>query len=185
MNIFVTLLLAIGLAFDAFAVSVSCGISARQTRISNALIVAGFFGLFQSAMPIVGWAVGSVFENIVAGIDHWVAFVLLSSIGIHMIYESARPEGKQASINILDLRVLLLLSVATSIDALVAGFSFAFIQIEVIRTVAVIGLVTFILSVIGYHIGENLGHFFRNKVRFLGGIILIGIGVKMLVEHLH
>jgi putative Mn2+ efflux pump MntP len=184
MSILVTLLLAIGLAFDALAVSVSCGLSARHVRISDALVVGGFFGLFQSVMPVIGWAIGSVFGNTLTGIDHWVAFVLLGSIGVHMIYEAARPEREPQGVSVLHLRILFLLSVATSIDALVAGFSFAFLRVEVMRTVAIIGFVTFILSVVGYFIGENLGHFFRNKVRFLGGIILICIGVKVLVEHL-
>jgi putative Mn2+ efflux pump MntP len=184
MSILVTLLVALSLAFDAFAVSVSCGISAKQTRVSSALMIAGFFGVFQSGMPLAGWAAGSVFEPVVASVDHWIAFVLLCSIGIHMIFEATRPEGKQHFRDVLDLRILLLLSVATSIDALVAGFSFAFIQVEVIRTVVIIGMVTFLLSSIGYYIGENLGHFFRDKVRFLGGLILIGIGVRILVEHL-
>lgn len=183
MSVLTTLLLALSLAFDAFAVSVSCGVSAKRTRVSNPFMIAGFFGAFQSGMPLAGWAVGSVLEPVVASVDHWIAFVLLCSIGIHMIYEAARPEGKQHFRDV-DLRILLLLSVATSIDALIAGFSFAFIQVEIIRTVVMIGLVTFLLSYIGYNIGDNLGHFFRDKVRFLGGLILIGIGVKILVEHL-
>ena len=184
MNFFMTLLLALGLAFDAFAVSISCGMASRAQRLSGALMVGGFFGIFQLAMPLVGWAVGSVFEPIMAGVDHWVAFILLGAIGAHMLIESAKPEHERRYFNFLDLRVLLLLSVATSIDALAAGFSFALLKVDAVRAVTVIGVVTFLLSFAGYYIGDRLGSFFQNKVRILGGLILIGIGVRILIAHL-
>lgn len=183
MSICVTLLLALGLALDAFAVAVSSGLSAKRMRTVDAFRVAAFFGIFQSLMPVIGWATGSFVEHALSAVDHWIAFGLLAAIGLHMIYESVRPEGGQRS-DITRLRVLLLLSVATSLDALIAGFSFAFIEIEVLRTVVAIGSVTFLLSFSGYHIGRGLGHFFKNRVRFLGGVILIAIGVKILIEHI-
>ncbi|UCF71708.1 MAG: manganese efflux pump [candidate division WOR-3 bacterium] len=184
MNLTVSLLLALSLAFDAFAVSVSCGIAAKDSKTSGALMVAGFFGAFQFGMPLVGWVIGSVFEPIVASVDHWFAFVLLCSIGIHMIFEAAKPERRQHHVPSLNIRVLSILAVATSIDALVAGFGFAFMRVAILQTVATIGVVTFVLSAIGYYIGDSVGSFFKDKVRFLGGVILIGIGVKILIEHL-
>ncbi|MBE0432019.1 manganese efflux pump [candidate division WOR-3 bacterium] len=184
MNLVVTLLLALGLALDAFAVSVSSGLSATRIRTSDAFRVAAFFGAFQSVMPVIGWATGSTLEHALSDVDHWIAFILLSAIGIHMIYESAKPERKQRNFDILRWRVLVILSVATSVDALIAGFSFAFIEIDIMQTVIAIGLVTFLLSFAGYHIGGGLGRFFRNRVRFLGGVILIAIGVKTLLDHM-
>ncbi len=184
MNLAVSLLLALGLAFDAFAVSVSCGMAAQDSKTPGALMVAGFFGAFQFGMPLVGWVLGSVFEPFVASVDHWFAFVLLCLIGIHMIVEAAKPERKQHPVPSLNIRVLSILAVATSIDALVAGFSLAFMRVAILQIVVTIGVVTFTLSAIGYYIGDNLGKFLRDKVRFLGGVILIVIGVKILIEHL-
>lgn len=184
MTFLVSLLLALGLALDAFAVAVSSGLGAERMRTRDALRVAVFFGVFQSLMPVIGWTTGRFVEGALCAVDHWIAFVLLAAIGLHMIYEALRPEGEQRPRAILRLRVLLLLAVATSIDALVAGFSFAFIEIDIAWTVVTIGTVTFLLSFIGYHIGRGLGHFFENRVRFLGGVILIAIGAKILIEHL-
>lgn len=184
MNFVVTSFLALALALDAFAVSVSSGFSTTRVRTSDAFRVAAFFGVFQLVMPLIGWATGAALEYALSGVDHWIAFVLLGAIGLHMIYESAKPERKQRNFDILRWRVLILLSVATSIDALIAGFSFAFIEVDIMQTVIAIGTVTFLLSFAGYHVGVSLGRFFRNKVRFLGGLILIAIGVKTLLEHM-
>lgn len=184
MSLIVTLMLALGLALDAFAVAVSSGLSATRPRALDALRVAAFFGIFQSLMPFIGWATGSFVQDALSAVDHWIAFVLLAAIGMHMIYEALRPEGERRAPGVLRLRILLLLSIATSIDALVAGFSFAFIEIDVARTLVAIGAVTFLLSFVGYHIGRGLGHFFENRVRVLGGVILIAIGARILIEHL-
>ncbi len=184
MNIYVTFLMAIGLALDAFAVAVSSGIVAVQVRARHALKIGVFFGLFQAGMPLIGWAAGSIFRNIINGIDHWVSFVLLCFIGLHMIYESLQSESQRPGTNPLDFQILLLLSVATSIDALAAGVSFALLDVAIVRTVIIIGTVTFLLSFVGYYLGDKLGVFFKARIRVIGGIMLILIGVKILIEHL-
>jgi putative Mn2+ efflux pump MntP len=184
MNLITAFFIALSLALDAFAVSVTSGIVARQVRARHALKVGAFFGFFQSGMPLIGWGAGSLFKDIIGSFDHWVAFVLLTLIGCHMIYESLRPESRQAQVNPLDFHILLLLSVATSIDALAAGIGFAFLEMPIVRTVLVIGIVTFILSVVGYCLGKRLGVFFKTRVRIVGGAMLILIGAKILAEHL-
>lgn len=179
-----TLLLALGLALDAFAVSVAFGISARHPAPGHALRIGALFGIFQAVMPLIGWQTGSLVGDFMAGIDHWVAFALLSAVGIHMIYESSRSSDRRNEIDPADIRILLVLSVATSIDALAAGISFAFFDVAILRTVLVIGIITFCLSFIGYYLGKRIGHVFEKRMRILGGIILISIGVKILLEHL-
>jgi len=179
-----TLLLALGLALDAFAVSVTCGISARHPKAGYALRIGALFGVFQTVMPLIGWQTGSLVGDFIAGIDHWVAFILLVAVGIHMIYESFASTRGGNEIDPADIRILLVLSVATSIDALAAGISFAFFDVAVLHTVFVIGIVTFCLSFIGYYLGKRIGLLFEKRVRILGGIILISIGVKILLEHL-
>lgn len=184
MSLLMTLLIAISLALDAFAVAVTCGIKVKKARLKHALTIGLFFGSFQGIMPILGWLGGSTFRNFIAGIDHWVAFSLLFLIGIHMIYESMKVEHKKRDIYALGLGVLLLLSLATSIDALAVGVGFAFLDVAILRTGLIIGVVTFFLTFFGYYVGRRLGVFLENRVRILGGMILISIGVKILVEHL-
>jgi putative Mn2+ efflux pump MntP len=184
MNLLITLFVAVSLALDAFAVAVTSGILVKETRLIHALKIGVFFGSFQGIMPMLGWLGGSFFKSFIAGVDHWIAFSLLCFIGIHMIYESVRVVHKERDRYPLGLGVLLLLSIATSIDALAVGIGFAFLEVAILRTGLVIGLVTFFLTFIGYYVGSRLGHFFANRVRIFGGIILIGIGVKILVEHL-
>ncbi len=184
MNLFTAFLVALGLALDAFAVAVTSGIVARQIRIRHALKVGAFFGFFQGGMPLIGWGAGSLFRDIIGSFDHWVAFVVLTLIGVHMIYESLRPDSQRAAMNPLDFHILLLLSVATSIDVLAAGVGFAFLEVPIVRTIFVIGIVTFVLSVLGYYLGKKLGVFFKTRVRIVGGVMLILIGAKMLGEHL-
>jgi len=184
MTIFVTILIALGLALDAFAIAVTGGMLAKRTELVQSFRIAGFFGLFQAFMPVIGWAAGSVLEDYITGFDHWVAFALLSLVGTHMIYESLKPEHTQRAFDFFKIRILLLLALATSIDALAAGIGFAFMDVNIIRTVSIIGGVTFSLSFVGYRIGNRIGSVFGDKVRILGGIILIGIGLKTLIEHL-
>ena len=184
MSLPVTLLIAIGLALDAFSVAVAIGVSVRKPRPVQGTLIAGFFGFFQAAMPLVGWIAGFLLMDYIAGLDHWVAFILLGLIGSHMIYESFRPESRQSLYDPLRIRVLLILSVATSIDALVIGISLAFMHVRIIQTALIIGIVTFVLSLAGYLIGKRIKDLFGSKVRILGGMILIGIGIKILVEHL-
>ncbi|MHC4800052.1 MAG: manganese efflux pump MntP [Planctomycetota bacterium] len=175
---------AFGLAMDAFAVSITSGITIRKLRINHALRIAVFFGSFQAAMPVIGWLAGMSMRGFIAGVDHWIAFGLLSFVGSKMIYEAIKIEADEKVINPLNLYVLLMLSVATSIDALAVGVSFAFLKISIATPIIVIGIVTFLLSYFGTFIGNRLGHFFERKIEIVGGLILIGIGTKIMVEHL-
>jgi putative Mn2+ efflux pump MntP len=143
-----------------------------------------FFGGFQAGMPVIGWAAGSLFKNAISGIDHWISFVLLCFIGLHMVYESLNTGPQRPGVNPLDTHVLVLLSIATSVDALAAGVSFAFLSVAIVRTALIIGIVTFLLSFAGYYLGDRLGAFFKKRIRIIGGIILVLIGVKILLEHI-
>jgi len=183
MTIFVTILIALGLALDAFAIAITGGMLVRSTKLGHSLRIAGLFGLFQAFMPVVGWAAGSVLADYITGFDHWVAFALLSLVGTHMIYESMKPEHTKRAYDFLNIRILLLLALATSIDALAAGVGFALMELDIIRTISIIGGVTFLLSFIGYRIGDRIGSVFGDNVRILGGIILIAIGLKIVIEH--
>lgn len=169
---------------DAFAVSITNGITIKYLRINNALKIAIFFGSFQAFMPLVGWLAGLSLRDFISGIDHWIAFGLLSLIGCKMIYESIKIKSSEKKVDPLNVYVLLMLSLATSIDALAVGVSFAFLKISIVTPIIVIGIVTFLLSFLGVFVGNKSGHFFENKIEIIGGLILIGIGIKILVEHL-
>ncbi|KPL19270.1 MAG: hypothetical protein AMJ92_03750 [candidate division Zixibacteria bacterium SM23_81] len=184
MNTITILFIAFGLAMDALAVSITSGIAIKRLRIGHALRIGLFFGSFQAAMPVIGWLAGMSLKDFISGVDHWVAFGLLSLIGGKMAYESLQMESQKKEMNPLDVYVLLILSVATSIDALAVGVSFAFINIAIITPAILIGLVTFLLSFLGAFIGNRLGHFFENKIELVGGFILIAMGIKILLEHL-
>jgi putative Mn2+ efflux pump MntP len=179
-----TFFLAVGLALDAFSVAVVSGVMVKKPRLRFALRIAFSFGLFQALMPVLGWAAGGLLSDFISGVDHWVAFLLLCLIGVHMIYESSRPVSSRNSFDPLNLKILFVLSVATSIDALAVGIGLAFIEIAILPTILIIGVVTFCLSLAGYYIGDRIGKLLGNRVRILGGIILIGIGLKILIEHL-
>ena len=176
--------IAFGLAMDAFAVSITSGITIRYLRIKHALRIGIFFGLFQAVMPLIGWLAGRSLRDFISGVDHWIAFGLLSLIGCKMIYESFKMESSEKESNPLNVYVLLVLSVATSIDALAVGISFAFLRISIAAPIIVIGAVTFLLSFLGTFVGNRLGHFFEKKIEIVGAFILIGIGIKILVDHL-
>jgi len=176
--------IAFGLAMDAFAISITNGISIRNIRISNALRIAAFFGIFQAVMPLIGWLAGVNLRDFISGFDHWIAFGLLSLIGCRMIYESTKMDLGKKVINPLNVYVLLLLSVATSVDALAVGMSFAFLKILIVTPIIIIGTVTFLLSFLGVFVGNRFGHFFEKRIEIAGGLILIGIGVKILLRHL-
>ena len=184
MDILSICLIALGLAMDAFAVSIARGFTINTSRVKNALIIALSFGLFQAIMPVIGWASGSLFKDLIEYIDHWIAFALLSFIGIKMIHESFKITKKDKKIDVLNLRILLILSIATSIDALAVGVTLSFLDVTIIMPALMIGIITFSLSFMGVFIGNKFGHFFENKIEALGGIILIGIGIKILLEHL-
>jgi len=184
MDIISIVLIAVGLAMDAFAVSITSGITIKSLRINNALKIAIFFGLFQAVMPIIGWLAGLSLKDYISAVDHWIAFGLLSFIGCKMVYESITVQSSEKEINPLNVYVLLVLSVATSIDALAVGVSFAFLKVSIVTPVIIIGTVTFFLSYLGVYIGDRIGHFFENKIEIAGGLLLIGIGIKILVEGL-
>jgi len=184
MDVFAIVFIAIGLAMDSFAVSITSGMTTKNLRIMSALRVAIFFGLFQAGMPIIGWLAGLSVIDLISGIDHWLAFGLLSLIGCKMIYEAIKREPREEKMNPMNSYVLLILSVATSIDALAVGLSFAFLKIYIAAPIIVIGTVTFLLSFIGVFAGNRFGHFFEKKIEIIGGVILIGIGIKILLEHL-
>ena len=184
MDMITIVFVAFGLAMDAFAVSITSGLTIRHLRINHALRIALFFGSFQAVMPIIGWLAGLSLRDFISDIDHWIAFGLLSFIGLKMIYEAITMKEGDKAISPLNSSVLLMLSIATSIDALAVGVSFAFLKISIATPVIVIGIVTFLLSFLGIFIGNRLGHFFEKKIEILGGLTLIGIGIKILVEHL-
>ena len=176
------LIISIGLGMDAFAVSITCGVSIEELKKRHAVRVALAFGLFQAVMPVAGWLLGLGFRGLIESIDHWVAFVLLAFVGGKMLWE-ARHECKKKS-NPLDWHVLLVMSVATSIDALAVGLTFAVLQISIVTPVLVIGLVTFLMSGTGVFLGDRTGKFVGKRVDIAGGLILIAIGLKILIEHL-
>lgn len=184
MDLITIVFIAVGLAMDSFSVSITSGITIKRLRITNALKIAIFFGLFQAVMPIIGWLVGLSVIEFISGVDHWVAFGLLSLIGCKMIYESIKKAPHRKEVNPLNVYVLLMLSVATSIDALAVGVSFAFLRITIAIPIIIIGTVTFLLSLFGVHAGNKFGHLFEKKTAIIGGLILIAIGIKILVEHL-
>jgi putative Mn2+ efflux pump MntP len=178
------LLIAVGLAMDAFAVSIAKGLTTQTNRRKTALLIGVSFGGFQMLMPTIGYFAGLSLESIIAGVDHWVAFGLLAFIGSKMIYDAVKKDGDEKTLDNLKLHALLTLSVATSIDALMVGFSFAFLQTAILVPVAAIGVVTFLLSFTGFFFGCHLGKLFGNKIKILGGLILIAIGLRILLEHL-
>jgi len=178
------LLIGIGLSFDSFAVSVSCGLMRREIRFGQAIFVATSLAFFQAVFPVLGWLVGSTFKSLIVSFDHWIAFGLLAVIGIKMIIEGNDPNGTLKKFDPFKLRVLLSLSIATSIDALVVGLSFGFLNLPILFPVIVIGGVTFIASMLGMLFGKNIPARRSRQSLILGGIILILIGIKILSEHL-
>jgi len=184
MNYIIIIFIAIGLAMDAFAVAIACGIKVDQQKLKNALKIAIFFGTFQAFMPVLGWLAGYTFQDLIKDIDHWVAFGLLTLIGCRMIYDAVRSEAKKGHVKELTNYVLLTLALATSIDALAVGISFAFLDIFILIPILIIGIITFFISFTGFYIGHKLSKYFGTKMGFVGGLILILIGIKILIEHL-
>jgi len=186
MSLVTIIIIAIGLAMDAFAVSIVIGASyIIRTRLNQAFKIAFAFGSFQAVMPLAGWFAGLALRNFIVDYDHWVAFVLLISIGSKMIYESFRIGQARDSRKLLTTTALLILAVATSIDALAVGVTFSFLLAgSVAIAVVIIGAVSFVFSYAGFYIGKSFGHFFETGIEALGGLILIAIGIKILLEHL-
>jgi putative Mn2+ efflux pump MntP len=184
MEILTVFLLAIGLSFDSFAVSVCSGLNLPQIRFFEAAKIAFFLAIFQAFMPLAGWLVGHSMKSLIEPVDHWIAFGLLSLIGGKMIIESLISSEAREIKNPLDLKVILTLSLATSIDALAVGFSFATLLDKILIAVLIIGTVTFIASMLGILLGKKTGPKINKYSEIFGGLILIFIGVKILVEHL-
>lgn len=182
------LLIGVGLAMDAFAVSVCKGLAMKKASFKNAAVIGLFFGGFQALMPFIGWLLGTRFEKYIVSFDHWIAFVLLGFIGGKMIAEAVKPdedeETEEKSGFTLDIKELLVLAVATSIDALAVGITFAFLNYPIGEAVSIIGVTTFVISFAGVYIGNLFGAKYKNKAELAGGIILVLIGVKILLEHL-
>ena len=183
MGILELILIAIGLAMDAFAVSVCKGLAMPKITLKKTLIVGIWFGGFQALMPALGYLLGVQFRDKITAIDHWIAFILLGLIGANMIKEACSGECEQEN-DSLDFRTMLLLAVATSIDALAVGITFAFLNVHLLWAVSFIGVTTFTLSAIGVKIGNIFGTRYKSKAELAGGIILIVLGCKILLEHL-
>ena len=176
-------LIAVGLSMDAFAVSVCKGLAMPKCTFKKAAIVGLWFGGFQALMPAIGQFLGAQFQEAIASIDHWIAFVLLALIGGNMIHEALDNDEEEADAS-LDVKTMFLLAVATSIDALAIGITFAFLKVSIIPAVCFIGIVTFIISFAGVKIGNVFGARYKNKAEIVGGVILILLGLKILLEHL-
>lgn len=178
-------ILAAALSMDAFAVSVCKGLAMKRVSVKNALIIGLWFGGFQALMPAIGYLLGTQFNQYITSIDHWIAFVLLSFIGISMIKEAISTKDEEEETNSsLSVKTMFLLAVATSIDALAVGVTFAFLKVQIIPAVSFIGTITFLLSIVGVKVGNVFGTRYKAKAEIAGGIILILIGVKILLEHL-
>lgn len=181
MELWELFLLAVGLSMDAFAVSICKGLSVKEATVKEAATAGIYFGGFQALMPILGYFLGVSFQNLIADIDHWIAFILLSLIGVQMIRESKGEENVNSSFGIKEM---IPLAVATSIDALAVGVTFAFLKVEIMSAVGMIGCVTFLFSAVGIWIGNLFGKRYKTRAEIMGGIILILIGLKILIEHL-
>lgn len=188
MGIWSSFTLAVGLAMDAFAVSVSDGMCYRNLKRRQALLIAALFGIFQGIMPCIGFVAGSAFSDAVRSIDHWVALILLGFIGGKMIWEAAselrHPEKANLESKKFSLRTVLLQAVATSIDALAVGVSYAFMDVNIIVPALIITAVTFVFCVVGVFAGGRLGIMFRQKAEIFGGAILVVLGAKIFIEHM-
>ena len=178
------LLIAVGVSMDAFSVSVCKGLTTRRFSMRMALVCGLWFGTFQALMPVIGYLLGLQFACFIESVDHWIAFGLLFLIGANMIREAVAGKENSKQTNALDFKTMLLLAIATSIDALAVGVSFSCIEVELWASVAIIGLTTFVFSVLGVKIGNVFGTKFKKNAEVFGGIILILIGLKILLEHL-
>jgi len=176
--------LAIGLAMDAFAVSIVDGSAYKHLHVKHAFRIAFLFGLFQAVMPLIGALAGLTIKEYIADYDHWIAFALLAGVGGKMIYESFKIEPIKKDAQPASGVVLLVLSIATSIDALAVGITLPLLNVPLIISISIIGLITFILSYLGVYIGKKFGHFFESRIEVIGGVVLTTIGIKILVEHL-
>lgn len=181
-------LLGVGLSMDAFAVSVCKGLGMRKLNKKQALIIGLYFGGFQALMPFVGWLLGSQFQKYITSIDHWIAFILLGFIGGKMMIEAVREWNEEEVIDVMDAPIdhknMLVLAVATSIDALTVGITFAFLGTPIVEAITIIGITTMVISIAGVVVGNFFGSRYKSKAEFIGGLILVLLGLKILLEHL-
>ena len=184
MDLLTLLTLAVGLAMDAFAVSICKGLAMREKVLKKGIIVGLWFGGFQALMPTIGFFLGTQFKDQITSIDHWIAFVLLGLIGINMVKEALSNDEEQADDSIA-VKEMFMFAVATSIDALAVGITFAFLNVHIVSAASMIGVCTFLISFAGVKIGNIFGTKYRSKAELAGGIILILLGFKILFEHLH
>ena len=184
MDLLTLLTLAVGLAMDAFAVSICKGLAMREKVLKKGIIVGLWFGGFQALMPTIGFFLGTQFKDQITSIDHWIAFVLLGLIGINMVKEALSNDEEQADDSIA-VKEMFMLAVATSIDALAVGITFAFLNVHIVSAASMIGVCTFLISFVGVKIGNIFGTKYKSKAELAGGIILILLGFKILFEHLH
>ena len=185
MGIVELIVLSLGLGMDAFAVSICKGLSLKKMSWKKALIIGLYFGGFQAIMPVIGYFLSKGFENFVTSIDHWIAFILLSIIGGKMIKDAISPEDSENCNDNVGFKTMIVLAIATSIDALAVGVTFAFLNVNLILAITLIGTITFVLSVIGTKVGNVFGDRFESKAELFGGAILIFLGIKILLEHLN
>jgi len=183
MELLAVIVIAVGLAMDTFAVSIVTGAAYKQLHIRHTLRMAGFFGGFQAFMPVVGYLAGLSVRQYVSNYDHWIAFGILAAVGLKMIYESFKIKEERKTPNPANLFVVLVLAVATSIDALAVGITLSLITHAIALAVIVIGVVTFGLSFAGVYIGKKFGHFFEGGIEVIGGLVLIALGIKIVIQH--
>lgn len=183
MSLIELFILAVALSMDAFAISICKGLSVQRLRPRHALICGVYFGGFQALMPFLGWLLGSQFQSLITSVDHWIAFILLGVIGFNMVRESRSTDEEcpDASFGVM---AMLPIAVATSIDALAVGVTFAFLDVDILPAVSFIGIVTFLCSAVGVKIGNVFGLKYKSKAELLGGLVLIVMGLKILIEHL-
>lgn len=178
------LLTGIGLSMDACATAICKGLSMKKFDTKKGVIIGLYFGIFQGLMPVIGYFLGNTFESLITQIDHWIAFVLLTTIGAKMLFD-ALSNGSESCNDAVDLKTMLPLAIATSIDALAVGITLAFLKVNILVSALIIGITTFIMSFIGVKLGNKFGSKYEKKAQVLGGIILILIGTKILLEHLN
>ena len=178
------LLIAVGLSMDAFAVSICKGLSVQKVKPKHAACVALYFGGFQALMPLLGFFLASSFAEYIKRFDHWIAFVLLAFIGLNMIRESREEAEEEKPYTGINFKELFILAVATSIDALAVGVTFAFLQVNIVPAIAIIGCTTFVISLAGVYVGNVFGARYKSRAELTGGVILVLIGLKILLEHL-
>jgi len=184
MKLLEIILIAIGLSMDAFAVSVTLGLSVKKPKMKEVLLPGIYFGFFQALMPLIGYFTGINFAGKIQNFDHWIAFALLGFIGGKMIMESFSKKEKQVDGNPFQFMKMFLLAIATSIDALAVGITFSFFEVNIFKAIIIIGFITFCISIGGVKVGNLFGTKFRSKAEFFGGAILILLGLKILIEHL-